>query len=118
MQTADEAELTAAPGGALTLVLRNVSRVTTYFTGALGCGLRPQALTLHRIHVLPPACKQSQRCCACADKPERRAGSIYTAPFSTDKSFFAGRNTSNAWLGRPNAALYGLRGDAVRARSA
>lgn len=40
---------------------------------------------------------------------------MYTAPFYSDKSFFAGRNTSNAWLGRPNAALYGLRGDTVRA---
>ena len=34
VHTADEAELTAAPDGALTLVLRNVSRFTTYFTGA------------------------------------------------------------------------------------
>lgn len=34
VHTADEAELTAAPEGALTLVLRNVSRFTTYFTGA------------------------------------------------------------------------------------
>ena len=56
--------------------------------------------------------------CVGADKPERRAGSIYTEPFSTDKSFFAGKNASNEWLGRPNAALYGLRGDAVRAQSA
>ncbi|KAK9826126.1 hypothetical protein WJX81_006737 [Elliptochloris bilobata] len=77
VQTADQAELIAAPGGALTLVLRNVSRITTYFT----------------------------------DKPERRAGSIYTQSFSTDRSFYVGKNTSNEWLGRPNAALYGLRGE-------
>ena len=34
VQTAGEAEITAGPGGNLTLVLRDVSRITTYFTGA------------------------------------------------------------------------------------
>lgn len=50
-----------------------------------------------------------------ADTPERRAGSISTSSFSADQAFYVGRSTSNTWLGRPNAALYGLMGNPVGA---
>ena len=50
-----------------------------------------------------------------ADTPERRAGTIFTSSFSADQAFYVGRNTSNTWLGRPNAALYGLMGNPVGA---
>jgi len=106
VQTAEEAELAFGPSGNLTLVMRNVSSITTYFTGAPSCAPAPAWLPRHQQGLMGAL--------RSADKPERRAGSVYTQRFSQDRSFYAMQNTSGQWLGRPNAALYGLQGVPVR----
>ena len=119
VHTADAAELTAAADGALTLVLRNVSRFTTYFTGA-----RPAWIQAWPQGCQPEACLKNRICWAAAGptaavhaQTSRSGGRAPCTPrrsTPTRPSSRAGTPAGRGWAG-PNAALYGLRGDTVRA---